>query len=610
MKKMKSAIFSISALLVAALAAYADESASALRMSYDFPAAVAKAEAALEGADSLSLPALEEELMLCRNGLEMMNFCTHPEVISKYVFPIAEFHLYYPLEDRCWRPVPNQLDSVADESLVRAIYFPEDAHCVYYSACDAVGSRNLYRSEFRDTLWSAPALINETVTSSYNEIYPMLSPDGKSLFFASEGLFGMGGYDLYVSHWDESIQDWGVPQNMGFPYSSPYDDFLFINTPDGKYSIFASNRECSSDSVCVYVLEQDVNPVHGRIDDVERLRELAALSPEGNASIATHARSSALPQNGKVAEYLDKLSYVRSLRDSISACNDRMNSMRERLSSVSGEDASSLRKEILNMELSLPRGKAKLDEAVRELQKTEMEFLANGIVIDPEKIRRESDRQAVGTDSGFTFKKHEEGPALDIRVEVPVPEFDYSFKILEEGQFADDNTLPEGLVYQIQLFSLSRKAVLKDIKGLSPVFERISSQRYVYSVGLFRTYSEVLKHLNSVKKQGFRNCIIVAFQDGKPLGVNTARKLESKVKTIYKVRINPPDGKSLPDMAKTVVGQMCASSDIVRLMDGAAVVFDVSPIDERNRAEELVAALKAAGISSCEVLEAGQTRVE
>ena len=62
----------------------------------------------------------------------------------------------------------------------------------------------------------------------------------------SKGLYGMGGYDLYVSQWNSETGDWDVPVNMGFPYSSPYDDFLFINTEDGKYSIFASNRGCDS----------------------------------------------------------------------------------------------------------------------------------------------------------------------------------------------------------------------------------------------------------------------------------------------------------------------------------------------------------------------------
>ena len=92
----------------------------------------------------------------------------------------------------------------------------------------------------------------------------------------------MGGYDLYSSKWNEDTKDWDVPVNMGFPYSSPFDDFLFINTPDGKYSIFASNRGCPSDSVDVYVVEYDGMPVRKAVTEREDLIALAALSPDGD----------------------------------------------------------------------------------------------------------------------------------------------------------------------------------------------------------------------------------------------------------------------------------------------------------------------------------------
>ena len=63
---------------------------------------------------------------------------------------------------------------------------------VFWSAEDEAGARNIYESSLRDSLWSLPALLNEQMTSASDEIYPMLSPDGKSLFFSSKGLYGVG----------------------------------------------------------------------------------------------------------------------------------------------------------------------------------------------------------------------------------------------------------------------------------------------------------------------------------------------------------------------------------------------------------------------------------
>ena len=218
---------------------------------------------------------------MAENGKSMAGYADKPVVIAKHKFHIDDFFLYYPLPDKSWRPTPNQLDTVPVTWQSKAIYAPENTWEIYFSGQDADGIRNIYMTEKEDTLWTYPALLNENLTSASNEIYPMLSPDGKSLYFASEGLFGMGGYDLYVSRWDNETQDWGAPVNMGFPYSSPADDMLLVNTADGEYTIFASNRDCSADSVWVYVLEFDSMPVRHAVEDPAELRKLASLDPVG-----------------------------------------------------------------------------------------------------------------------------------------------------------------------------------------------------------------------------------------------------------------------------------------------------------------------------------------
>ena len=75
-----------------------------------------------------------------------------------------------------------------------------------------------------DTVWSVPVAEPALSTSSGNEIFPLLSSDGKTMYFSSDGFYGVGGYDLYKSIWDESSKSWSAPQNLGFPYSSPADD--------------------------------------------------------------------------------------------------------------------------------------------------------------------------------------------------------------------------------------------------------------------------------------------------------------------------------------------------------------------------------------------------
>ena len=216
----------------------------------------------------------------------------------------------------------------------------------------------------------------------------MLSPDGESLYFASKGLYGMGGYDLYVSQWNSETGDWDVPVNMGFPYSSPYDDFLFINTEDGKYSIFASNRGCAKDSVNIYVLEYDSMPVREAIEDTKALKELSSLRPSRDPSRMDNASAVNDPeQNGEeTRRYVEKIKEVRSLRDSISLFNTHLDQLRNEYSSATEERKAELSKTIQEKELLLPNLNKSLQVSVKELQSIEMEFLANGIVIDASKL--------------------------------------------------------------------------------------------------------------------------------------------------------------------------------------------------------------------------------
>ena len=562
-----------------------------LTKNYRFSEAAGLFETAKAGADSLSAILIDEAMIQAQNGDNMTGFCSNPVAVARERFSLNDFFLFYPLKDHSWRNVPNQLDSLGGDPFARAIYFPDGSEEVYWSAKDQDGIRNIYHSNHRDTLWTVPELINEQMTTSSDEIYPMLSPDGKQLFFASKGLYGMGGYDLYVSNWDDNLNDWGVPVNMGFPYSSPYDDFLFINTADGKYSMFASNRNCSRDSVDVYVLEFDSTPIRKAVRDPRELRKLCALDPVNDPARidSKSAVSESVQVNADMRRYSTKMQEVRSLRDAL-----------YKYSTSADETERSF----------IPKLRDSLDVASKELQKIELEFLKKGVSIDPEKLQQEADKEVIGTSGGYTFTKNSMGKSFRIDLEQPKESFDYTFQVLPEGRFAEDNTLPEGLVYQIQIFSMSSKATVKQIKGLSPVFERFGTNgRRIYSVGLFRSYKDVLSNLNKVKRVGFRSAIIVAFLNGKNITVTKARSLEKSVHEMFQIRIYPTDGNALTETNLMAV-KAISSADLARTTEGGIVSYLLGPFDSRSEAETIISALKTAGMDNIRIESAGLSEVK
>lgn len=575
--------------------------ADSARLEYDFAAAAAYCRKAIE-TDSTAVGAVEEQLMMSENGQSMMDFCSQPVVVARQTFPIKDFFLYYPLKNHAWRKSPNQLDSLGGGVLSQAVYFPEDASDILYSAADEDGIRNIYRTTLADSIWTAPTLINEQLTSSSDEIYPMLSPDGESLYFASKGLYGMGGYDLYVSSWNKEAGDWDVPVNLGFPYSSPYDDFLFINTEDGRYSIFASNRDCGKDSVSIYVLEFDSMPVRNAVRNPRDLKALAELNPARDPSRMDNGSATGDTDSPgeETRRYMDKMREVRHLRDSVSRFNQGIDVLRSEYITAAEDKKAALEEEILGRELALPELNGALQKAVRELQALEMEFLANGVILDVARLQEKADKDIVGASSGYTFTRQSYGPDINLTMMKPEREFDYSFMILPEGRFAEDNTLPEGIVYQIQLFTQSRKATVADLKGLSPVFERKSGSRYICSAGLFRTYADALSNLNKVKRQGFRTAEIRAYRDGEPVSVSTARNLEND--RMFTVVFYPANGQSLPEGAMELFRE--TGMDVAKSVENGSVVFKAGPFRDKDEAGKLITALKALGAGDCQLSEA------
>ena len=347
--------------------------------------------------DSLTRANIEEFIIQSVNGRNMADFCYKPRVVARRRFSVDDFFLYYPLPDSTWVPTPNELDSLGGP-FSAATYAPEDAIRFIYSGIDTTGVRTILETHFEDTAWTAPAAL--PFASGKGEVYPMIS--GNKLYFSSRGLFGVGGYDLYSCEWDQKAKKWGKPVNLGFPYSSPADDFLLMNTPDGRHTIFASNRDCSEDSVYVYVLEYDVMPVHQGIESAAELRELCRLVPDSE-----RGKAAAVPVSSDPAMkgYTDKVLEVRELKGRFTRTNRQIEAMRNRYSRASGEEKKYLSEEIAGMEAELPELQNRLNKASRELQAMEMDLLDMGIVPDRSAIEAAADAGEEAPREGYVFTR-------------------------------------------------------------------------------------------------------------------------------------------------------------------------------------------------------------
>ena len=555
--------------------------------------------------DSLMVKDVRERLRMSENGKNMSRFVQVPQAAGKRRLPQEAFFLAYPLEDRSWRPLPNVLDTDSGHDYVKGLYAPDWNDVLYFSAEGPSGTRDIMMTMLDDTVWTAPVPVVELSDQSTDEIYPMLSPDGKTIFFASDGLYGVGGYDLYKSVWDEQRQRWSAPQNMGFPYSSPADDFLYVESEDGDYALFASNRECGRDSVYVYAVRYEDYPVHTPMTDPFELQELALVNPP--IVEAQEEAVADIPDNDLTIKYMAKMDEVRVLRDSIASTSSSLETLRNEY--VFGNDPAErarLTGEILQLETRIPSLQRALDKASSELGAIEMEFLKEGIFLNMD--MQKEDEGPVADMPEYDFRMRSLGDSLAIVVLVPEVRFDYTFRIGSEAIFAEDQTIPDGIVYQVQLFSGGRKATVAELKGLTPIYEhRTPAGMYTYRAGLFNAYQEAVKAAEQIRRRAFKDAYITAFIDGEVVSVVAARTEEARRNNqilLYEVRIIPESGELESEVVEGMV-RLAMGKDIARVeAEDGTQVFIVGPFDNKAMAEELAAYVRAkvAGKISCELL--------
>lgn len=109
---------------------------------------------------------------------------------------------------------------------------------------DGSGGRDLHVSLPRpDGTWAPPLNLGATLNSAGNEGRMLLAADGRTLYFASDGHAGAGGYDLFMSRrLDESWMAWSPPLPLGEAINTPADDSDFALTPDGSRLLLARSK--------------------------------------------------------------------------------------------------------------------------------------------------------------------------------------------------------------------------------------------------------------------------------------------------------------------------------------------------------------------------------
>ncbi len=125
-----------------------------------------------------------------------------------------------------------------------------------------IGARDIFVShKGADGKWGIPENLGENINTTYDEGYPFIHPDNKTLYFCSDGWPGMGGIDIFVSKRDEK-GIWSKPMNLGYPINTKGDNTGLIVSADGKMAYYASTPEGRTDlDIYKFDMPEEVRPV-------------------------------------------------------------------------------------------------------------------------------------------------------------------------------------------------------------------------------------------------------------------------------------------------------------------------------------------------------------
>lgn len=237
------------------------EQAQLLLANKDYPQAIEVLQTEIEKQQKLRKPKLDVErmkIMVDSAQVSMMRIRNTQRivVIDSIVLPkskvIDGIHLSKDmgqvlLPTKLMSFVKNQLDPQGTLAFVNEL----NDHA-FFSKESSNGNLMLYNSVRYGNKWETPQLVDFVANTDSIQGYPFMLTDGITLYYAAQGEDSYGGWDIFETRYDRDSNSFLRPQNLGMPFNTEYNDYLYVIDETTHTGYFATDRHHGPDSVCVY----------------------------------------------------------------------------------------------------------------------------------------------------------------------------------------------------------------------------------------------------------------------------------------------------------------------------------------------------------------------
>ncbi len=246
--------------------------------------------------------------------------------------------------------------------------------------------------------WSEAFTLSSVLNTYENENFPFELSDGVTLYFASEGHNSMGGYDIFMTRYNSTINDYSDPVNIGMPFNSTANDYMYVFDEITNIAWFATDRFQHPDTVVIYEILPNKEKNLLKTDDVNNKREVALLKLYRKAQLVTEEHTQKATDIEKTESEInffvnDGIVYTRmsqfksenakGLYVKAQETDKRLITLkrllegkrREFFFSNSADDQEILRKEILDLEVEIRKYKDLVDEYILQTRREEIKEL-------------------------------------------------------------------------------------------------------------------------------------------------------------------------------------------------------------------------------------------
>lgn len=189
----------------------------------------------------------------------------------------------------------------SDKQPYSTVYLNQLGNKCYFSE-----NGRLYTSDMLGNSWSEPSEIKGI--GDFNRAnYPFVMADGTTLYFAAIGPEGLGGLDIYVTRYDSSTGNFLKAENIGMPFNSDANDYMYVIDEIESIGYFATDRRQPEGKVCIYTFipnhsrstyspdEYEEEIIRSRAA-IDRIRDTWGDGQARNAALERLARLKAAPK--------------------------------------------------------------------------------------------------------------------------------------------------------------------------------------------------------------------------------------------------------------------------------------------------------------------------